>query len=936
MTIRVYISPDYYQVPKEADNGGIRRVAEAMMKYLPEFDVEVVHSPSNADVLCNHGTSQTTYGDVPIVNVNHGFYWSRQPWGDGFLEVNDQLFKSLRMAVAHTAPSEWVARAMRRGGFYYPEVVYHGVDADDFSPPTDDAQGYVLWNKARADLVSDPNDMMQLASRMPKVQFMSTIGTDGGNVRVVGVVPHDHMRELVRHAGVYLATARETFGIGTLEAMACGVPVAGWDWGGQSEIILPGITGYLAPPGDYAALAQCVNRCLNERDRLSANARDDIRARWKWQPRIEQYANLFRWASQKFNSQDRPRVSIIVTAYKLDQYLPDCLQSVRSQSYSSWECLVVDDAAQDSTEAIVNTFSASDNRFIYYRTPQNLGLPGARNFGFNRARGKYIRHLDADDYLAGEALELEVNALDADPSIHIVYGHLESVRADGSRVMQNGSPVRGNWPPPEFSWIQQMAHLNQLPSCCMMRAEVLERSGGYRTRMRRQEDAEFWCRVTSLGFHAKKVTEAVTYFHRQREDSKGALEWKNEGAEPDWTIMFPWRIGSKDYREAMTTLRKNGERHPNPYLVPFGAQGKCPISPAWPVHDYAYPVVSIIVTCGPKHEAYLLDALDSIQAQTFPDWECIVVNDTGKPWGKYIAGAPWAKVVNMDGNQGASAARNAGLPHVRGKYIIWLDADDYWMPWFLEVMLSWQQTNSGITYSDVIIDDGITKKLYTYPEFDENAVVHHMGYPGTSVLYPRNVIEALVRLQGCWDTNIPGMEDWDLQIAAHSLNFCAYHVPEPLFVYRKYSSTKRESDYARINDIVAYIDNKWSQYRKGQEKMCGCHKAHNPRATVQRGAASGVEVPGANVTEQGLAMVQVQYVGPIADTFPIRSIVDRSVHYRFANKPQENIRTVFAADAERFNSMLDAQGKPMWIILRPTQPVQDRNPEQVLGTPVTT
>jgi len=233
-----------------------------------------------------------------------------------------------------------------------------------------------------------------------------------------------------------------------------------------------------------------------------------------------------------------------------------------------------------------------------------------------------------------------------------------------------------------------MAHMNQLPSCVMMRRAVLERSGGYRDRMKRNEDAEFWCRVTSLGFKAKKFTEAVTYFHRQRSDSKGAEEWAEEGKEPDWTAWFPWRMGASDYGEARKVLAKNAGAHPNPPLVPFGAQGKPRDKRFWYVHDYAYPVVSVIVTCGPSHEKFLLDALDSVQAQSYPDWECIVVNDTGKEWGSDIMGAPFAKVVNMNGNEGVSAARNKGFEFAQGRFVIWMDADDYWLPWYLDKMVA--------------------------------------------------------------------------------------------------------------------------------------------------------------------------------------------------------------------------------------------------------
>lgn len=933
--INVHISPDYLD-KKDTGDGGIRRVVEAMIEHLPAFGVQHTRHIGEADIIVNHGAMLTWRKGIPIVNVNHGLYWSRQPWGHNFQDVNADVVESMVRAVAHTVPSEWVGRAVRRGGFFYPEVVYHGVDAEKFRAGTNG--GYVLWNKARADYVSDPNDMMTVAARMRSTQFWTTIGRKEKNVKALGVTNYDAMKQIVANAGVYLCTARETFGIGTLEALACGVPVAGWDWGGQSEIIKQGETGYLAPPGDYDALAECISLCLQERKRLSQNAMEDARTRWRWEPRIEQYANIFKRVYADWYETSRPKVSVIVTAWNLDKYLPMCLDSVMKQTFQDWECLVIDDAQLESTRLIVEDYKRRDGRFQYLPTAENVGLPGARNYGFYRSRGRFIRHLDADDFLAENALGLEVEALENNPSVHIVYGHLEVVREDGSRTMQNGEPVRSGWPPVQYTWIEQMAHLNQLPSCVMMRREALERTGGYRDRMKRNEDAEFWCRATSLGFRALKFTQAVTYFHRERGDSKGALEWRDLGPEPDWTAWFPWRMGAKDYQQAMTALERFGGEHPKPHLVPFGAQGKPRRDRKfWYVNDYAYPVVSVIVTVGPGHEGLALDALDSVQAQTYPDWECVVVNDTGTAWPKDLMGAPWAKVVNMDGNRGAAAARNEGFKHAQGRFIVWMDADDYWLPWFLEVMVAHAEINDGVIYSDLLMDNnGI--KIYRYADFDSTRVPKTMQYAGSSVLAPRKVVDAVMELQGGWDEKAPGMEDWDWQVAVHHLGFCAFRVDEPLFVYRMQTSTKREKDYAKINAIRAFMDEKWSAYRKGgRPLMCGCASTKKTKTSpASMMSSSGNFAPQAdvNIGEVPDQMVQVEYLGPIEQTFSLRSRVIPGQVYRFGNNPHHKVSTVMLGDAEYFTGLRDGNNRPLYAIVSGLAVMETRDPSAFLGTAV--
>jgi len=352
--------------------------------------------------------------------------------------------------------------------------------------------------------------------------------------------------------------------------------------------------------------------------------------------------------------------------------------------------------------------------------------------------------------------------------------------------------------------------------------------------------------------------------------------------------------------------------------------------------------VSIVVTCGPGHRQYLLDALDSIQAQTFPDWECIVVNDTGEAWEKDIMGAPWAKVVNMDGNRGASAARNEGLKHTRGKYIVWMDADDFWMPWFLERMVGVGEVNNGVIYSDIILKQEKENTINRYANFDSTKVIQTMQYPGTSILVPRQIARAMVDFQGGFDEHIPGMEDWDYQIAVHHLGFCAYRIPEPLFVYRMTSSTKRDKDYAKIDAIVQYIDTKWSIYRTGEKQlMCGCNSPRTPTTPIPQSLLSSSgnfsieSIKQAIDTKDPTMQVTVEYSGEAKETFSIRSRVHREVIYRFGNNDLHRQRTVFVADAAYLIGLVDSEGDPIYHIVSNVVGVPEANdPSAFMGEPI--
>jgi len=99
-----------------------------------------------------------------------------------------------------------------------------------------------------------------------------------------------------------------------------------------------------------------------------------------------------------------PRFSVIVPAYKVQAYLPQCLDSVLSQSCTDLELIAVDDRSPDACGAIIDEYAARDVRVKAVHLPENQGLGRARNAGIAEATGEYLVFLDSDDTLTPDAL----------------------------------------------------------------------------------------------------------------------------------------------------------------------------------------------------------------------------------------------------------------------------------------------------------------------------------------------------------------------------------------------------------------------------------------------------------------------------------------------------------------------------------------------------
>ncbi len=103
-------------------------------------------------------------------------------------------------------------------------------------------------------------------------------------------------------------------------------------------------------------------------------------------------------------------VSIIIPCYNQAQYLEDSLQSVLEQTYTNWECIIINDGSPDNTDEIARKWIVKDGRYIYLNK-KNEGVSSSRNLGIKTAKGDFIQFLDADDLLANDKIALSIAAV---------------------------------------------------------------------------------------------------------------------------------------------------------------------------------------------------------------------------------------------------------------------------------------------------------------------------------------------------------------------------------------------------------------------------------------------------------------------------------------------------------------------------------------------
>src|SRR4051812_25022199 len=126
-----------------------------------------------------------------------------------------------------------------------------------------------------------------------------------------------------------------------------------------------------------------------------------------------------------------PRISVVVPIYNVEPYLEECLDSIARQTYRDLEVVMVDDGSKDNSPEIAKRWASTDERFRLVTQP-NGGLGSARNTGIKHAGGELLAFVDSDDYLAPNAYQLLVEALDETGS-DFATGNVLRLQSQGAR-----------------------------------------------------------------------------------------------------------------------------------------------------------------------------------------------------------------------------------------------------------------------------------------------------------------------------------------------------------------------------------------------------------------------------------------------------------------------------------------------------------------------
>ncbi len=195
-----------------------------------------------------------------------------------------------------------------------------------------------------------------------------------------------------------------------------------------------------------------------------------------------------------------PLVSIIIPCYNAEIFIAETLNSVLAQTYTHWECIVVDDHSTDKSMNIVQGYVESYPEKIKLIINHIKGACTARNKAFELSNGEFIQYLDADDLLDPKKIEVQLNAL-LNNKTNIAIGNwikFKNNRNDLNESHQLSYLAKSNYTSSEWIIMNPLGctHAWLIPR------NIIQKAGLWDIRLKRNQDGEFIDRVVA---HAQKV-----------------------------------------------------------------------------------------------------------------------------------------------------------------------------------------------------------------------------------------------------------------------------------------------------------------------------------------------------------------------------------------------------------------------------------------------
>ena len=205
---------------------------------------------------------------------------------------------------------------------------------------------------------------------------------------------------------------------------------------------------------------------------------------------------------------EQPLVSIVMPAYNAENFIEDSITSIRNQTYTNWELIIVDDASTDATTSVIKDFCVKDSRVQLLQLQHNSGPGIARNKAIEYAQGSFIAFLDADDLWMPEKLEKQLLFMQ-EHTIHVSFTAYNLISEEGEPLFKTVKVL----PEVDIHKIRKANYIGNLTG--MYRVSALGKI--YMPAIRKRQDWALWLYCIQKAGKAYGLQEVLASYRIRRE-----------------------------------------------------------------------------------------------------------------------------------------------------------------------------------------------------------------------------------------------------------------------------------------------------------------------------------------------------------------------------------------------------------------------------------
>ena len=205
----------------------------------------------------------------------------------------------------------------------------------------------------------------------------------------------------------------------------------------------------------------------------------------------------------------KPKITVIIPCYNQGDYIAETINSVQKQTFTNWECIIIDDESTDNSKKIITNFCKQDSR-IKYIFHKKSGVSTTRNYAIANAQGEFILPLDADDLIAPQYIEDALREFEKTPDLKLCY----------CRARKFGE-INETWLLPRYEY-ENLKWKNCIFVSCIFRKKDFMSTIGYNPNMK--YGLEDWDFLLSFLKPTDKVycINKILFFYRTKKISRSS------------------------------------------------------------------------------------------------------------------------------------------------------------------------------------------------------------------------------------------------------------------------------------------------------------------------------------------------------------------------------------------------------------------------------